>query len=154
MPRRKRGNPRLRWRKKYEELLSIENAAQELGEYLIHYIDRALGLLASGEHKRAKRLAKRALRRGHASLVGVRRDKKGLAQLADHLVVNGRGRIRHYGIHGARGWNPEHPDEVQFKNKQGEDLEWEEIGEVRVGPARSEPRRTRRWKKARREKQR
>ena len=147
VPHRKRSNPRLRWRKKYEALLSIENAAQELGEYLIHYIDRALGLLASGEHKRAKRLAKRALRRGHASLVGVRRDKKGLAQLVDHLVVNGRGRIRHYGIHGARGWSPENPDQVQFKNKRGEDLEWEEIGEVEK-EGRLWPERTRRWKRA------
>jgi len=63
-------------------------------------------------------------------------------------VANGRGRVKHYGIHGVKGWSTESPEEVQFKNKRGEDLEYEEIGEVATKPARREIRRTRRWKRA------
>lgn len=149
VPRRKRGNPRLRWRKKYEELLSIENAAQELGEYIVKWLDEALEASRRGAEARARRLIRRVLRRGHASMLGKRKDKAGKTVFTDHLVVNGRGRIRHYGIHGIQGWNPERPDEVQFKNKRGEDLEYEEIGPYKGGRRiRAKKRRGRGWKRA------
>ena len=154
MTGKKRSNPRTRWRRKYErrrrleeEMERVSRTGAELGEYLVHYLDKALEALRKGLREKARKLSRRFLRRGHASLVGVRRDRKGRSLLVDHLVVNGRGRIRHYGIHGVRGWNPENPDEVQFKNKKGEDLEWEEIGEVEK-EGRRWPERTRRWKRA------
>ncbi len=129
------------------EAEKVSQASTELGEYVVHYLDKALEAMRKGLVDKARRLARRFLRRGHASLMGVRRDKRGRALLVDHLVVNGKGRIRHYGIHGAKGWNPDNPDEVQFRNKRGEDMEWEEIGEVEK-EGRRWPERTRRWKKA------
>ena len=114
-----------------------------LGDYVVRYLDE---LLAAGG-RGARRLVRRVLRRGYVRLFGLRRDARGRTLMVDHLVVNGRGRIRHYGVHGVRGWDPTNPDLVQFRNARGEDMEWEEVGEVRVGPARREPRRVERWKR-------
>ena len=133
MPRRKRKSPRLRWRKKYEELVGVERSTKELGEYIVKWLDEALEASRRGARARAERLIRRILRRGQASMLGKRKDMAGKTVFTDHLVVNGKGRIRHYGIHGVRGWSPERPSEVQFKNKRGEDLEYEEIGPHRGG---------------------
>lgn len=153
--KKRRSNPRLRYKRKYqrhrrleEEAEHISRASAELGEYLVHYLDKALEALRKGLREKVRKLSRRFLRRGHASLMGVRRDKKGRSLLVDHLVVNGKGRIRHYGVHGARGWNPEQPSEVQFRNKRGEDMEWEEIGEIERRRGWREPAHTRRWKRA------
>ncbi len=174
--RRKRSNPRVRYRKKYEkqkqleeELERVARASEELGDYVIRYLDEALeligklrGLKEKGKtradvsvieelEKKLMKLAKRVLRGNQVSLVGLRKDNKGRTMLVDHLVINGRGRVRHYGIHGVRGWNLRNPDEVQFKNKRGEDVEYEEIGPHRGGSRVGRKRkrgRGRGWKKA------
>ena len=104
--------------------------------------------LRRGAYRKAEKPIRRVLRRGQASMIGRRRDRNGKTVFVDHLVVNGRSRIRHYGVHGAKGWNPENPEEVQFKNKRDEDMEWEEIGEVVKKPARREIKHTQRWKRA------
>ena len=47
--RKKRSNPRLRYKRKYlrhrrleEEAERVSRASAELGEYLVHYLDKAL----------------------------------------------------------------------------------------------------------------
>ncbi|ALL01949.1 hypothetical protein Pyrde_1906 [Pyrodictium delaneyi] len=153
--KRKRSNPRLRYKKRYvkhrrleEEAEQVSRASAELGEYVVKWLDEALDALRRGARKKAQKLIRRILRRGQASMLGKRRGRRGRTVFTDHLVVNSRGRVKHYGIHGVKGWNPESPEEVQFKNKRGEDLEYEEIGEVAVKPARRKIKRTQRWKRA------
>jgi len=150
--KRKRSNPRVRWRRKYsdEERLtrlieeSIERGARELGDFFVEYLEKALKAAKQGKTSKAKHYIAKILRRGFASIIGKRRDKKGRTTLVHHIVVSGKGRIVHEGIHGARDWEP---GKVQFKNRKGEDLEWEEIGEKRLGQARRKIARTRRWKR-------
>ncbi len=144
--RGKRSNPRVRWRRKYldEEQLtrlieeSIEQGARELGDFFVEYLEKALRAARQGKTSKARHYISKILRRGFASIIGKRRDKKGRTTLVHHLVVSGRGRIVHEGIHGARDWEP---GKVQFKNRKGEDLEWEQRG--------PRGRRRRGWKKVR-----
>ncbi len=154
--KKRRSNPRLRYKRKYmrhkrleEEAERISRASAELGEYVVKWLDEALDVLRRGARKKAQKLIRRVLRRGQASMLGKRKDRAGKTVFTDHLVVNGRGRVRHYGIHGVKGWNPERPEEVQFKNKRGEDLEYEEIGHHKGGKrVKRKKRRGRGWKKA------
>ena len=140
--------PRLRYRSLAEEVEKVSRTSSELGEYAVKWLDEALEALRRGAYRKAEKLIRRILRHGQASMVGRRRDRSGGTVFVDHLVVNSRGRVRHYGVHGVKGWNPEKPEEVQFKNKRSEDMEWEEIGEVARKPARREIKHTRRWKRA------
>ncbi len=124
-------------------------------QYIIRYLEEALEILSrrrltSRDKRRVKRLIRRVVRRAHASLIGLVRDSvKDKTVMVNHLVVDKKGRIRHYGIHGLRGHSLEKPDQVQFMNKYGEPVEYEEIGEVRDKrhPARKRVKRTRRIKK-------
>ena len=156
MPRgagkKRRSNPRLRWRKKYMEDKqltrfiedSIRRGSEELGDFIVEYLEKALRAARRGEGSKARHYISKILRRGHASIVGKRRDRAGRTTLVHHLVVSGGGRVVHEGIHGVRDWEP---GKVQFKNKRGEDMEWEEIGEKPAGQARHKVVRTRRWKR-------
>ncbi len=47
----------------------------------------------------------------------------------DHMVVNKKSEIVHYGIHGIRDWEK---GKVQFKTRDNKDVEWEEIGEKKT----------------------
>jgi len=109
-PGRKRSNPRLRWRKKYEEETrlerlieeSIERGARELGGFVVDYLEKALQAARKGETNRAKHYLSKILRREHASIIGRRVDKSERTTLVHHIVVNKKARIVHEGIHGAR----------------------------------------------------
>ena len=155
--RKKHSSPRLRYRRKYKQLEKeverISAASAKLGEYIVKWLDEALEALRKDNKEKAKRLIRRILRRGQVSMIGKRKDKEGKTVFTDHLVVNSKGRVRHYGIHGVKGWNPENLDEVQFKNKQGEDMEYEEIGPHRGGRRKGKRKKRKRkrgrgWKKA------
>lgn len=143
--KKRRSNPRVRWRKKYVEdkqltrLIdeSIKRSSEELNDFIVEYLEKALRAAKRGEKSKARHYISKILRRGHASIIGKRRDKRGRTTLVHHIVVNGKGRVVHEGVHGVRDWEP---GKVQFKNKRGEDMEWEQRG----------PRGRRRgWKKVR-----
>jgi hypothetical protein len=40
--------------------------------------------------------------------LGVRGSINGKVLIVDHIVVDSRGRIAHYGLHSVRGWNLQH----------------------------------------------
>jgi len=125
-------------------------------QYIIKYLEEALEILnkeklTSEDKRKLKKLIKRVLRRAHASLIGLVKDRSNRTILVDHIVANKRGVIKHYGIHGLRGYDPSKPDEVQFRNKHGEPVEYEEYGEKivrRKGRMYKRKARTRRVKKA------
>ncbi len=127
-------------------------------EYAVKYLDEVLHLmdkhwrcLSMQEKQRVEKKLRRLIRKAHASLIGIAK-KGGLTEFVDHLVVNKKGSIRHYGIHGVRGHRPDKPGEVQFKDKNGRPVEYEELGEIRVhrrnGKSYKRKARTRRIKKS------
>jgi|GEM_PF-5526392 len=124
--------------------------------YIAKYVEEALEILrkprlSCDDKKKLKKLVKRIFRRAHASLIGLVKNSSGKTIMVDHLVVDKKGIIKHYGIHGLRGHNPRKPEQVQFKNKHGKPVEYEEIGTItkttRKG-RRTYKKRTRRIKKA------
>ncbi len=124
-------------------------------EYIIKYLDEALKILgkdrlSSEDRRKLKKLIKRVMRKAHISLIGLVKNSKGRTILVDHLVIDKKGTTKHYGIHGLRGHNPMEPEQVQFRDKYGKPVEYEEIGEVRSRkrPARKYVKRTRRVKKS------
>jgi len=123
--------------------------------YIVKYVEEALEILrkprlSCDDKKELKKLVKRIFRKAHASLIGLVKNSSGKTIIVDHLVVDKKGVIKHYGIHGLRGHNPREPEQVQFKDKHGKPIEYEEIGEVRSRkrPARKYVKRTRRIKKS------
>ncbi len=105
-----RAGPRVRYRLLYsrvketlKHLEEIARSMEELGAYVVDV----------------------SIKRGAASLFGKRKNANGKTVYTNHLVVNGKARIIHHGIHGVRGWEN---NKVQFKTRNGADTEFEEIG--------------------------